>query len=232
MGLVAWAPPLALAAHLVPAGKLEARDRRGRLSTGVTAVDALVGGGWPRAAVSELSGGRSTGRTGLLLASVAQALRQDEAVALVDVGGMLDARAAARAGVPLGRLLWVRCGADKALAAAEVVLGAGGFGLVALDLGEERPRAPTAAALRLKRAAEQQGTAVVVSSARRVQGMLGACALTLVAGRPRFDAGGLEEGGSNGAGPPPLLMGVEARAVVDRGGDAAEAPALTFVQRR
>jgi RecA/RadA recombinase len=213
----AWIPSVALAAHLIPARQIERREGRGRLPTGVVELDGLVGGGWPRAAMSELAGGRSSGRTALLLASLGEALRRGETVGLVDVGGALDVAAARRAGVPLGRLLWIRCSADKALPAGELVLGAGGFGLVAIDLGEERPRAPTAAWLRLKRAAEQQGTAVLLSSARRQQGALGACAVTLRNARPRFET----------APAPALLLGLEASAQVERGADEAERR-LTF----
>jgi hypothetical protein len=217
--VAAWIPSVALAAHLVPARQLERRDRRARLPTGAAPLDALIGGGWPKGALSELAGGRSTGRTALLLGSLAEALRRGETVALVDVGGTLDARAALRGGVALPRLLWIRCTPDKALVAAEIVLGAGGFGLVALDLGEQRHQGPTAAWLRLKRGAEQQGTAVLVTAARRPQGALGACAVTLSQARPRF----LENG------PPPLLVGLDSRASVERGGEeSAPPPRLSF----
>jgi hypothetical protein len=218
--VAAWIPSVALAAHLVPARQLEGRERRARLPTGVAPLDALIGGGWPKGALSELAGGRSSGRTALLLASLAEALRRGETVALVDVGGMLDPRAAMRGGVALPRLLWIRCLPGKALAATEIALGAGGFGLVALDLGEEKPPTPTAAWLRLKRGAEQQGTAVLVTSARRLQGAQGACAVTLSQARPRF--AGKERGHASA---PPLLVGLETRASVDRGagGEAAAA---------
>lgn len=221
---MAWIPSVALAAHLVPARQLEARERRGRLATGVEALDRLLGGGWPRGALSELVGGRSSGRTALALSSIAEALRRHEAVALVDVGGALDPRAAARAGVPLGRLLWVRCAPDKALAAAEVVLSAGGFGLLALDLGDARaeaggPRPTTAAWLRLKRGTERHGTAVLVTAERRPQGALGACAVALSA-RARF-AGGAA----------PLLVGLDAQATAERGGAAAETPPIPLEHR-
>jgi RecA/RadA recombinase len=209
--VAAWIPSLALAAHLVPARQLERRDRRERLPTGSAPLDALIGGGWPKGALSELAGGRSTGRTALLLSSLAEALRKGETVALVDVGGTLDARAAVRGGLSLARLLWIRCDPEKALAAAEIALSAGGFGMVALDAGEPRLHAPSAAWLRLKRGAEQQGTAVLVTSARRLQGALGACAVTLSRAQPRFDG-------------PPLLVGLETQAAVERGGEETAEP--------
>jgi hypothetical protein len=147
----------------------------------------------------------------LLLATLGEVLRRGETVGLVDVGGSLDPRSAARAGIPLSRLLWIRCGLDKGLGAAEIVVAAGGFALVVLDLGPGRLRAPSAAWQRLKRAADQQGAAVLLSSSQRLPGALGVCAVTLSSGRPRW---------GDGAAGPPLLRGIESRAVVERGGDA------------
>jgi hypothetical protein len=86
--------------------------------------------------------------------------------------------------------------------------------MVALDAGEPRLHAPSAAWTRLKRGAEQQGTAVLVTSARRLQGALGACAVTLSRAQPRFDG-------------PPLLVGLETQAAVERGGEeTAERPRI------
>jgi RecA/RadA recombinase len=147
--VAAWIPSLALAAHLVPARQLENREKRPRISSGLAPLDEQLAGGWPRGALSELVGGRSSGRTGVLMASLAEALRQGATVGLIDVEGMLDLRAAERAGISLRRLLWVRCQLETALPAAEIVLAAGGFGLVAVDLAESPARAPTAAWPRL-----------------------------------------------------------------------------------
>jgi RecA/RadA recombinase len=204
---------VALAAHLVTARQIERRDQRGRLPSGAGPLDELLGGGWPRAALSELAGGRSTGRTAVLLGSLGAALRRGETVALVDVGSGLDPRSAAQAGIPLSRLLWIRCRPDTALAATETVVAAGGFTLVVLDLAQARIRAPGAAWQRLKRAAEQQGTAVLLTSSQRLPGVLGVCAVTLSAPRPRWAEGPA----------PPLLLGLESRASLERGGEAAAA---------
>jgi protein ImuA len=195
---------------VVTARQIERRDQRGRLPTGAAPLDALIGGGWPRGALSELAGARSTGRTALLLATLAAALRRAETVALVDAEGSLDPRAALRAGIPLARLLWIRCAVEEALGAAEVVVAAGGFALVALDLGQRRLDPPRAAWHRLKRAADQQGTAVLLSAAQRLPSALGACAVTLSASRPRWAAPPA----------PALLLGLDSCAVVERGGDA------------
>jgi hypothetical protein len=216
-----------LAAHLVPARELEAREKRGRLETGLGELDRVLGGGWPRGAVSELWGARGQGRTAVLLASLAAALRREETVALVDRGGTFDPRAAGRVGVPLERLLWVRScdqvghpaidagGAKerrpsrRALAAAEAIVAAGGFGLVVLDFGEVTPAVPSAAWLRLRRLVGAPGTVLLVVSPRPLQGVMSAAAVAAGDARPRF---------VRPAGGPALLTGVQARIKVDAGG--------------
>src|SRR4029079_8554359 len=62
----------ALLSHLISAQRLE--DRRGRRGSGLPALDRLLGGGWPRAALCELVGRRSSGRTAILYAALARAL--------------------------------------------------------------------------------------------------------------------------------------------------------------
>jgi len=102
-----------LAARLVPIERLA--ETRGRRSSGIAALDGLLGGGWPRAALSEISGRRSSGRTAILRAALAAAIAAGEVTALVDTGGTLDARAAAASGLALSALLWIRCAAAQAL---------------------------------------------------------------------------------------------------------------------
>src|SRR4029078_170364 len=62
----------ALLSHLISPQRLE--DRRGRRGSGLPALDRLLGGGWPRAALCELVGRRSSGRTAILYAALARAL--------------------------------------------------------------------------------------------------------------------------------------------------------------
>ena len=219
-----------LAAHLVPARELEAREKRGRLETGMGELDRVLGGGWPRGAVSELWGARGQGRTAVLLASLAAALRREETVALVDLGGTFDPRTARRVGVPLERLLWVRTcdqsiqandagGAQqrrpsrRALAAAEAIVAAGGFGLVVLDFGEVTPAVPSAAWLRLRRLVGAPGTVLLVVSPRPLQGVMSAAAVAAGGARARFQ---------RAAGGPALLTGVVSQVQVDgSGGDGS-----------
>lgn len=104
------------------------------VSTGVTEVDAVLGGGFPRGRLAEVTGPPSSGRTALLLATAAAATRRGEVVAWIDPHCALDVRTAAAAGVVLPHLLWVRPrAATAAWTAADIVLGTGGFALVVVD---------------------------------------------------------------------------------------------------
>lgn len=130
-----------------------------RLPTGIGRLDALLDGGLPHGHLSEIVGGPSSGRTALLQALLASATQRGEVTAVIDLLDTLDPPSLARAGVDLERVLWVRPPAPQsALRCAELILSAGGFGVVALDLGvewkaESGKRNDGRAALRLPRSA-------------------------------------------------------------------------------
>ncbi len=197
-------------AHLVPARRLE--ERRGHRPSGIPLLDEILGGGWPRAALAELRGRRSSGRTAILYASLACAMGAGQTVALVDTDGALDPRYAEAAGLVLPRLLWIRSAPAQSLKAADLVVAAGGFDLVALDLGDDRPRASTAAWIRLKHGAERQGTTIVVATPAPAAGSFAAAAVELSASAPTF-VGALPS--------PTLLAGLRAQARQARGKPAA-----------
>lgn len=148
--------------------------------SGVIALDARLGGGFPRGQLSELVGPRSSGRTSLLLQMMAAATTRGEFVALVDALDMLDVESAVAAGVDLGRLLWIRghlvtnqglCrelnqrAIEQAIRAFTLVLQAGNFGLVVFDVAEAVDavrRLPFTTWLRLQRMVEGSQTACVL----------------------------------------------------------------------
>ena len=199
-----------ISAHLVSLERLS--EARGWRATGLPALDALLGGGWPRAALSEISGRRSSGRTAIVRAALAAAIAAGETTALVDVGGTLDARAAAGLTATGPALLWIRCAAAEALKAVDLVVAAGGFGVVALDLCDARLRLPDAVWVRLRHAARAQGTTVLVATGARRLGAFAASAIDL-GGAPAFDADG-----------PPLFTGLDVRAQRVRNGRSSSAP--------
>lgn len=148
---------------------IQKREERGRLSTGIPAMDRLMAGGIARGALTEISGPASSGRTSLLLSLTAQATGQGECCAWIDAAGAFDPASAAEAGADLERILWVNCqgNAEHALKAADLLTQGGGFGVVVLDLADtpeqEVRRISLASWFRLRHAAERSGAALLVA---------------------------------------------------------------------
>ena len=160
---------------------LDPRDEAAIAPSGVVSLDARLGGGFPRGQLSELVGPRSSGRTSLMLQMIAEATARGELVGMVDALDMLDVESAAAAGVDLQRLLWVRghvvanpgfCSdlnqraLEQAIRAFTLILQAGNFGLVVLDVAEAPVQAlrrlPFTTWLRLQRMVEGSQTACLL----------------------------------------------------------------------
>jgi hypothetical protein len=109
-------------------------------SSGWQTLDGLLGGGLRRGQLSEIVGDRSSGRSAVFCRIAAAAMARGEVVALVDTHDRFDPAAAGRAGVDLSRLLWIRESGhpERALKAMNLVLQAGGFGVVAFDVADVR----------------------------------------------------------------------------------------------
>jgi hypothetical protein len=144
--------------------------------------------------MTEIFGPASSGRTSLLASILAQATARQEICALVDAEDAFDPVSAASAGVALDRLLWVRCrhSAEQALKAADLLIQGGGFGVVAMDLGDTPPETARRISLtswfRLRRAVEHT-PAVLIAIARRPNART--CAsLTIECARERVEWSG------------------------------------------
>jgi len=133
--------------------------------------------------LSEIVGPRSSGASSLLLALVARASASGAEVALVDGADQFDAASAVVAGADLTRVLWIRCGGRlrAAFGAADLLARCPGFALVALDLGESTHarRVPPAFFLRLKLAAEQGATRLVLRLPQHLAGSAAALAVSM-----------------------------------------------------
>jgi hypothetical protein len=172
--------------------------------TGVADLDARLDGGIPRGHLSEVIGPRSSGRLAILVSALAGATTRGEAVALIDPLDMFDPVSAR--GIDFERMLWVRGDAsssarvslsceygtlqkslDRAVKALNLVLQAGGFGLVVLDLGEVSPHAikrlPYTTWLRLHRVIEGSETACVLIGSEPIARSSGGVSVLL--DRPR-----------------------------------------------
>jgi len=129
--------------------------------------------GWlQRGKITEIVGPLGSGRTSVLLAALREVTTSGGAAALVDADATFDPVTAARAGVVLPRVLWVRCGGrrDAAVAAIDLLARCPGFALVALDAGETPPRLTLSQSFRLRQAARRADVALVLVSRDRIAG--------------------------------------------------------------
>ncbi|MEY2537569.1 MAG: recombination protein RecA [Verrucomicrobiota bacterium] len=136
------------------------------LSTGLSALDPITGGGLPKGAVTELiSPSLSAGSASLIAALIQSAHDHRYFIALVDGCDSFDPE-------PLGNsclrhLLWVRCRTPlESVKAADLLLRDGNFPLVVIDLvlnsATEMRKIPQTSWYRLQRLVEPTSTAFLV----------------------------------------------------------------------
>ena len=192
--------------HTLTAYGSEPPDIRWLVPTGIPELDARLDGGFPRGHVSEVTGPRSSGRLAVLISALARATSRGEAVALVDPLDMFDPVSASASGIDFQRMLWIRGEAgssarvslsceygtqqkslDRAVKALSIVLQAGGFGVVVLDLAEVAAqtiaRLPYTTWLRLHRVIEGSETACVLIGTGSIARSAGGVTVQLAAGQ-------------------------------------------------
>ena len=166
--------------------------------TEIARLDDCLRGGLPRGQLSEVVGRPSSGRTAAALHMLAAAARRGEIVALVDTFDRLDVASAASAGIDLDRLLWIRGEAsslfdrviERGLKALNLVLQAGGFGLVVFDLADAPiqalTRIPYTTWLRIQRTIEGSETVCLLLAPHAMARSAGGLTLTC-GGRPEWE---------------------------------------------
>ena len=186
-----------------------------RIESGLEQVDRLIDGGIVRGRISEIIGPTGAGKTSLAMAFAATVTRV-EAAAWIEACDSLDPASMRAAGVEPARMLWVSCGhphlprrrsgvatfddneavtdqsrsQNKVIASlktAEWILAAGGFGLVVIDFGQASRFIPASGALRLARAAERSGAALIVLADQRMCGTFAVLSLELSRRRAHFN---------------------------------------------
>ncbi len=183
-----------------------------RIPSGNARFDQLVGGGFPRARLSEVVGSTSSGRTSLAYGLLASTTGRGEIAALVDCRDRFEPRSAEAAGICLSRLLWVRpLDEREALRCSEILIGTEGLGLVVLDLADGL--SPIAVArfgsawARLARHASASRVTLVLLSRERLAGSFAALCVALHGKHPLWPQHVLH---------PPLFGGIASRAEVLR----------------
>jgi hypothetical protein len=168
---------------------LERQRREEVVPTGLEAIDRLLEGGLRRGKMTELAGRGA--RFSIVIAALAAATSIGEAAALIDRGDGFDPQIGEEAGIDLGRMLWVRPGTLKQAVAAAEMLMSTGFQLVVLDaaLPPLRGRVPDAAWVRLARAAEAHGGALLISAPYPLTGTTSEAMLLAQRARGRWRGG-------------------------------------------
>jgi hypothetical protein len=164
-----------LEARIPSALTLKSRSIQECIACGIKDIDILEV--FRRGNLVEICGAFSSGRTTLLHGLLSRCTSGGEAAAILDVTDSFDPVSASQLGVVLSEVLWVRCGAtrsqgrplsalEQALAAADLLLQSGGFGLLVLDLAnipmKEARQIPLAAWFKFRRAVEGTRTLFLV----------------------------------------------------------------------
>ena len=158
-------------------------------ATGIVQIDEILDGGLPVGAISEITGSATSGRTTIALAFLARRTQDGSSCAWIDANDNLDPESAAANGVSLKHLLWVRCRnapivkpspvirrtskdstpwtrLDQAIRATDLLLQAGGFAAIVLDLADEAieygRRIPLATWFRFRQTADRTRCSLIV----------------------------------------------------------------------
>lgn len=98
-------------AHRIPSALTPAQHLlRPTASVGIVEVDALLDGGLPLGAITEMVGPECSGRTSFALSFLSRMTQVGKVCAWVDVSDAFHPESAAAESVDLSRLLWIRCG--------------------------------------------------------------------------------------------------------------------------
>jgi hypothetical protein len=167
-----------------------ARTIRETAATGIPEIDTLLDGGLPVGAISEITGMVSSGRTSIALSFLARRTQDGNVCAWIDASDALDPESAAANGIRLKHLLWIRCRTspseesspairqkqhhktqswtrlDQSIRATDLLLQAGGFAAIVLDLADEAiehgSRIPLATWFRFRQAADRTRCSLIV----------------------------------------------------------------------
>lgn len=158
-----------LDSHWMKASELHLhRQEYRRAPLELTRLKSFFPFGLQRGSLIELIGSKSSGRTSTSLYILAESISKGETCAYVDLNDQFDPASLAQTSVTLNQLAWVRCqgNAEHAMRSADLLVHAGGFGIVLLDLCGASPQVlnkiPLSYWFRFQRAIEDTPTILLI----------------------------------------------------------------------
>lgn len=105
-----------------------------KMSTGITALDAILGGGWPKGRIVEIYGAESSGKTTIALTAVAAAQKAGMNCAYIDAESALDMAYAKNIGVDTSTLLLCQPDyGEQGLMITDALIRTGEVSLIVID---------------------------------------------------------------------------------------------------
>jgi len=160
---------LALDSRWTKASELHVTREESKLATlELHRLKPFFPNGLQRGSLLEITGAKSSGRTSTSLYILAESISRGETCAFIDLNNAFHPASLPKAEVGLNHLCWVRCNGntEHALRSADLLLHAGGFGVVLLDLCGARPqtlnRIPLSYWFRFQRAIEHTPTILLI----------------------------------------------------------------------
>ena len=188
------------------------QENRGVLATGFAALDAALGGGLPRAAITELFGPSSTGKTTLALQIAAHAQKNSGTAAWIDAEHVFDASYAESLGVDTaGMPLAQPESAEQALAIACKLANSSAVDVLIVDSA-----AALVPQLELQSPIGESGeglhTRVLASGLRKLAHVARSSGTAIIFLNQTRSRGGEEEASAGG---PPLKLFASVRVALD-----------------
>ena len=163
LGALSSDPRWKRAVELSGTGQRQSAD-----SLQIPALKRLLSNGLARGTLVEATGSRTSGKAAICAHILAQASQGGEVCAVIDLHNSFHPDSLAASGVQLDRLLWIRCqlNPEHTMRTTDLLLHAGGFGVVLLDLSDADARIlnriPLSYWYRFQRAIEHTATILLI----------------------------------------------------------------------
>lgn len=158
-----------LESRSISAAELQIKQAESRLNQlNISQLKPFIKSDLQRGCLIEITGVKSSGKTSASLYILAESICNGETCSYIDLNNHFDPASLAQVGLNPGQLSWVRChgNTEHAIRSTDLLLHAGGFGVVLLDLCgaslKALNRVPLSYWFRFRRAVENTPTILLI----------------------------------------------------------------------